>query len=157
MRAVLLAYVGTVITIILVAIISCITIKSSYMDLIENNLDDSIMFAVRSLQTDRSLLYESDYYDFSGSETPHTVAGSNVKRGIDWSSSSLDGFKKDFVDYLTANIDSRVVELDVDFYGADEKNGLLSVKVTGHFVYPFGVTGEVSTYKTVILDKYVKP
>ena len=157
MRSVLLAYIGTIIAILLVAIISCITIKSSYMDLIEQNLDDSIMFAIKSLQTDRNLLYSGGYYNFSVDDTSHTVSSADIKRGIDWNSSDLDDFKKDFVDYLTANIDSRVVELDVDFYGADAENGLLSVKVTGHFVYPFGVEDKVSTYKTVILDKYVKP
>ena len=65
-------------------------------------------------------------------------------------------FKQDFIMYLSSNIDSRVKTLDVDIYGADADKGLLSVEVTAYFHYPTGVVGDVTSYKTVILDKYKK-
>ena len=65
--------------------------------------------------------------------------------------------KNNFIKYLTTNLNSNVTNLDVNIYGADATNGLLSAEVTATFKYPTGNTGTVSCYRTVILDKYLKP
>lgn len=90
-----------------------------------------------------------------------TIDGVNIKELKD------EQFKRDFVSYLVGSIDPKVVDLKVDIYGADAEYGLLSVKVTAKYKYP-GKHGknedgsdkilydEVSSYKTMIIDKNYK-
>lgn len=173
MRTALIAYVGVFSTILLVAIISTITMKSSYAEVISRSLDDSIEYSVKMIQQDRnSLEYNLNKGNKGDIATPSNATPSNARKTkVDWGgtwempseSDDVEGkktrdeeFKQEFVDNLLERIDSRITGLDIDIYGADAEYGLLSVKVTAHFIYPNGVNGEVTSKKTMILDKILK-
>lgn len=143
MRSMVLIYISSLATMLGIAIISFITMKSSYMEAIENNMDDAIVYSVKMLQTDRDLSLNSYYQSSLGFTSQMT-------------DEELSLFKKSFIEYLASHLDERIVKLDVEIYGADDINGMLSVQLTGYFEYPFGVSDHVSTYKTVIMDKYLK-
>lgn len=166
MRSALIAYIGMISTIMLVVIISTITMKSTYAEVISRSLDDSIEYSVKMLQNDRDSIEHK-------LGTPSNATPSNIKpRGkVDWGgtwempdpSTDVEGkktaderFKQDFVDNLLNTIDSRVTGVDIDIYGADAEFGLMSVKVTAYFTYPNGLEGKVESKKTMILDKVLK-
>lgn len=151
MRTMSLLYTGTLMVVLTLGIICSLTMKSSYAETIRDSLDDSIVYSVKLLQQDRDLVvFESA--DGTIREVP--------KQSIDWSSSMGDDevakFKSDFVAYMTANLDSRIDNLQVDIYGVDTSVGALSVGVVAEFTYPSGQKDTVESYKTVILNKYVK-
>ena len=140
--------------------------KSSYAEVISRSLDNSIEYSVKMLQKDRDSIEDKI-------SSPSNASPSNAERKtkVDWNgtwempdpSTDIEGiktanerFKQDFVDNLLESIDSRIKSIDVDIYGADAEYGLLSVKVTAHFTYPNGRDGEVSSKKTMILDKVLK-
>ena len=152
--------------ILLVAIISSIISYSSYSDTVQQNLEESMEFAVQMLRED----YETYYV----AQTDFTQYMDNKHVDIDFetgdSATSIEKknakFKQNFIKYLTTNLNSNVVSLDVNIYGADAVNGLLSAEVTATYRYPvvtsdeegniIPVTGKVSCKRTVILDKYLK-
>lgn len=147
MKTASLVYVGMLMTFLTLGILCILVMKSSYAETIRDNLDDSLIYSVKQFQRDRGLL---EYTDADGSQQDV------VKRSVTWDESDLDGFKKDFIGYLTSNLDQRIYALDVDIYGVDMEVGALSVEVTAHFRYPSGQTDTVSSYKTVILNKFIK-
>lgn len=168
MRTAVLTYSGVMTIILLVAIISVITIKSSYSELIAQSLDDSIEYSVKSLQNDRDGII--DYASPSNAiASPSDAIGMN-KRDIEWNDWTIESnpknkkdvdekFKQDFVRYLTSKIDSRINDLEINIYGADAEYGVMSVEITAYFDYPFGKTGKtdkVVSKKTIILNRELK-
>lgn len=161
MRTAGIVYGGVIMIILVIMILSLVTMKSSYSDQISQSLDDALELAIYMCRADvenKTALSNSSL----GSESNWVnklYSDSDREKSIAWTDESLSEFKQDFVKYLVQNLDARVYSLDVDIYGADEEYGMLSVKVTAHFYYP-GVapgggqpTDEVSTYKTVILNR----
>ena len=70
--------------------------------------------------------------------------------------SDSEEFRKDFTDLLTEKIQKggdKDLDLSVEFYASDEKNGLLSVKVTETFSYPNGRKGTVSDSGIIVLSE----
>lgn len=62
-------------------------------------------------------------------------------------------FLADFVESLLLKVNSDS-EIEVSVAGADEINGLLSIKVTEHFKHPNGKPGKVETERTVVMEQY---
>ena len=162
MRTAVIAYTGFFTTMMLVAIVTSITSYSSYTELNSRKLDDAIELSVKMLQNDREYQFDGagsvvkEYFqstkvtDSNGNELYDTT----VENAVELANNK---FKNDFLSYMTSNINSSDIKsLEVNFYGVDAVNGLLSVEVIADFYYPSGNVGRVSTYKTVILDKYVK-
>ena len=162
MKTAIIAYTGFFATVMLVAIITSVTSYSSYTELTSRKLDDAVMMSVSMLQNDREYQFDGDgrvvkdYFqstkvvDSNGNELYDTTVENAVER-------ANNEFKNNFLSYMTSNLNSSDIKsLKVNFYGVDAVNGLLSVEVIADFYYPSGNVGRVSTYKTVILDKYVK-
>lgn len=158
MRTAVIVYSGVMTIILLVAIISVITMKSSYSESIAQSLDDSIEYSVKSLQSDRD--------DIINYASPSNAL-STAKRKVNWDNWDTVGdpidkkeadekFKQEFIDNLVSNIDSRINKIDINIYGADAEYGLISVKVIAHFDYPFGKEDKVVSKKTIILNKELK-
>ena len=168
MRTAVLTYSGVMTIILLVAIISVITIKSSYSELIAQSLDDSIEYSVKSLQNDRDGIIDYDSPS-NAIASPSDAIGMN-KRDIEWNDWIIESnpknkkdvdekFKQDFVRYLTSKIDSRINDLEINIYGADAEYGVMSVEITAYFDYPFGKTDKtdkVVSKKTIILNRELK-
>ncbi len=131
---------------LLVVILGGLIQKSSYNEVLKDNLDDSILYSVRMLQVDRTGI------DYEGIG----IQG----KDINWGSDSFTGdnaeFKQKFVAYLAKRLNTKITDLDVELYAADSDKGVLSVEVTAHFRYPTGQEDTVSTYKTVILNRFSK-
>lgn len=138
-------YMSVTVAIFMVVILSSLTMRASYADNIQRSLEESIDYSVRLLQIDANRVLDSDN-DMSKDNLMGSVSGI----------SGLSDFKQDFLGYLTKNITTRVHRIDVSIYGADEVNGLLSVEVSAYFKYPSGVEDVVTSYKTVVLNKYKK-
>lgn len=151
MRTMGLLYVGTFMVILTLGIICTLTMKSSYAETIRDSLDDSIVYSVKMLQEDRDLVVFEDV-DGTIRNVPQRVVIWEDSIGDD----EVAEFKKDFISYLTASLDSRVDKLEVNIYGVDTNVGALSVGVIAEFTYPSGQKDTVESYKTVILNKYVK-
>ncbi len=143
MRSMVFVYLSSMIAVILIAMISFITMKSSYMEALESNMDDAIVHSVKMLQTDRD-------------KGINSLTLREMKFSSDVAENELTDFKQNFVEYLAGHLDEKLTHLDVEIFGADDINGMISVQLTGYYMYPFGVEDHVSTYKTVILDKYLK-
>ena len=181
MRTSVSMFCATLFMLILCSIFYCITSYSSYRDIVQQNLDESIEFSVNMLQKDmKKSVAEADKltveHGFGYSETdldsqltknsaarvdihedlPTDEVDDDSVRLKNEETNKNTALKEDFVKDLTMNLDSTVNRLDVEIYGADASDGLLSVEVTAFFKYPTGNYGTVSSYKTVILDKYVK-
>lgn len=158
MRTAVMMYVGVFATILLVAILSSLVTHTSYRDMIQTNLDESMEFSLKMLQVSDSGGV-TDEYDKTGefkSYLDGTSYGDNasvsLKKGDDRENDAK--LKEDFLKYLTMNIDSKVTDLQVDIYGADADDGILSAEVTATFMYPSGNKDTVSSYRTIIIDKY---
>lgn len=145
----MMLYVSLIFTVLLVGALTIILMKSSYADVMRDNLDDSILYSLKMLQVDRDVWM--DDWVAKDPMAPRAVTWDSA-----WVNSDNNQFKQKFISYLTGSIDSRVTSLDVSFYGVDSVNGMLSVEVTANFRYPTGVSGSVTTQKTVILEKEVK-
>lgn len=149
-------YTGFFTMILLVAIISSIISYTSYSDTVQQNLEESMEFAVQMLRDDYEDFYAANdtfnkYMD--NKELNINIAAKDSTTGAEKNAK----LKNNFIKYLTTNLNSNVTKLDVNIYGADATNGLLSAEVTATFRYPTGNTGTVTCYRTVILDKYLKP
>lgn len=151
MKSVGLLYCGLIMTVLTVGIICTLTMKSSYAAVMRDSLDDSIVYSVKLLQVDRDLVV---YEDASGNR--YDIPQQEITWGNSMGNDEVADFKADFVSYLTANLDSRINSVEVNIYGVDTEVGALSVGVKAEFTYPSGQTDTVESYKTVILNKYVK-
>lgn len=152
-------------TVLMVAIISVVTMRSSYYEMISESLDDSILYSVKMLQDGRYLGLDSgkvsyfDGKDMHPSDLDYSLISDEKTKQAALLEYNDQRLKADFVDYLTSNLDGRIDSVDIDIYGADAEYGLLSARVTAHFTYP-GVTfgsphrGSVTVYKTAILNRY---
>jgi len=156
MRSALLAYTGIMCAIALVVIISIITMKSSYYELIRQSLDDSLEYTIGLVQIDRHLeagaTGEGGYRDISwasGDSWTNTQSSETDKLVND------EDFKRKFVEYLASNIDSKIDKISIDLYGADSEYGVISVKVRADFKYPFGKQDYVEVVKTILLNKEI--
>ena len=130
MRTTVLSFVSFFILFLEVIILSTIISHSSYKASVEAGLEDSVTTAVSMLQ--------EGYKD-------------KVSGYIE-----VDDLKQSFVNYLAENIDARIKGLTVNFYGADEETGVLSVEVYAKFNYQNGREAEVSCYRTAILNTTLK-
>ena len=134
--------------ILLVAIISSIISYTSYSDTVQQNLEESMEFAVQMLRDDATKYYST------------TTNGYAVEQeSIDLSPEEKNALlKKNFIKYLGQNLskEGNITRLDVNIYGADAVNGLLSAEVIATFKYPTGNEGTVTCYRTVLLDKFLK-
>lgn len=151
MKTVGLLYCGMLMIALTVGIICTLTMKSSYAEIVRDNLDDSIVYSVKMLQVDRDMVV---YEDSSG--TQHKVPQQELNWNTSMGNDEVAKFKEDFISYLTANLDSRIDKIEVNIYGVDTQVGALSVGVIAEFTYPSGQKDTVESYKTVVLNKYVK-
>ena len=142
--------------ILLVAIISSIISYTSYSDTVQQNLEESMEFAVQMLRDDYEDFYTVNENFGNYMNNKGVVINITAKDSTTGAEKNAK-LKNNFIKYLTTNLNSNVTKLDVNIYGADATNGLLSAEVTATFKYPTGNTGTVSCYRTVILDKYLKP
>ena len=183
MKSMVVAYAAILMSCMLVTALAMMTMSSSYSELMQQNLEDAMLLSVDMLRRDRaaSLGVDGVPVSVTGSWADYGTGGGAyvpksdfVPVGREFGDSPADDsmhelgvaddeftarnaqFKKDFVQYLTANLDSRITGIDVSIYGADYLNGILSVELVAHFRYPAGAESTVSTYKTVILDRRVK-
>ena len=150
MRSSVLMYIGLMLTILQLVILTNITAKSSYADSIRESLENSLERSINLTRQDASLHFDNviigteqdDIYD-SGSMSLNNAT-------------SLGDFKRRFVENLNADLDPRIENLTVNIFGADEEKGLLSAEVIAEFQYIGGQTGRVSVRRTVILNKIKK-
>lgn len=149
-------YTGFFSMILLVAIISSIISYTSYSDTVQQNLEESMEFAVQMLRDDYEDFYTVNKNFGNYMNNKGVVVNITAKDSTTGAEKNAK-LKNNFIKYLTTNLNSNVTKLDVNIYGADATNGLLSAEVTATFKYPTGNTGTVSCYRTVILDKYLKP
>lgn len=149
-------YTGFFSMILLVAIISSIISYTSYSDTVQQNLEESMEFAVQMLRDDYEDFYTVNENFGNYMNNKGVVVNITAKDSTTGAEKNAK-LKNNFIKYLTTNLNSNVTNLDVNIYGADATNGLLSAEVTATFKYPTGNTGTVSCYRTVILDKYLKP
>lgn len=149
-------YTGFFSMILLVAIISSIISYTSYSDTVQQNLEESMEFAVQMLRDDYEDFYTVNENFGNYMNNKGVVVNITAKDSTTGAEKNAK-LKNNFIKYLTTNLNSNVTKLDVNIYGADATNGLLSAEVTATFKYPTGNTGTVSCYRTVILDKYLKP
>lgn len=149
-------YTGFFSMILLVAIISSIISYTSYSDTVQQNLEESMEFAVQMLRDDYEDFYTVNENFGNYMNNKGVVINITAKDSTTGAEKNAK-LKNNFIKYLTTNLNSNVTKLDVNIYGADATNGLLSAEVTATFKYPTGNTGTVSCYRTVILDKYLKP
>ncbi len=149
-------YTGFFSMILLVAIISSIISYTSYSDTVQQNLEESMEFAVQMLRDDYEDFYTVNKNFGKYMNNKGVVINITAKDSTTGAEKNAK-LKNNFIKYLTTNLNSNVTKLDVNIYGADATNGLLSAEVTATFKYPTGNTGTVSCYRTVILDKYLKP
>ena len=136
-------YTGFFSMILLVAIISSIISYTSYSDTVQQNLEESMEFAVQMLRDDYEDFYTvnenfGNYMNNKGVVV--NIAAKDSTTGAEKNAK----LKNNFIKYLTTNLNSNVTKLDVNIYGADATNGLLSAEVTATFKYPTGNTGTVS-------------
>lgn len=148
MRSATLMYAGFMFIILELAILSSVISRSVYNEDMQSSLESSVELSMHMLQEGQAekIINES-------SVIPSSSLYESVN-GI--SDSDLDDFKKGFVECLVKNLDSRVDDVTVDIYGADDLHGLLSVEVTAKFEYFSGNQGSVSCYRTMIYDKQLK-
>ena len=149
-------YTGFFSMILLVAIISSIISYTSYSDTVQQNLEESMEFAVQMLRDDYEDFYTVNENFGNYMNNKGVVVNITAKDSTTGAEKNAK-LENNFIKYLTTNLNSNVTNLDVNIYGADATNGLLSAEVTATFKYPTGNTGTVSCYRTVILDKYLKP
>lgn len=149
-------YTGFFSMILLVAIISSIISYTSYSDTVQQNLEESMEFAVQMLRDDYEDFYTVNENFGNYMNNKGVVVNITAKDSTTGAEKNAK-LKNNFIKYLTTSLNSNVTKLDVNIYGADATNGLLSAEVTATFKYPTGNTGTVSCYRTVILDKYLKP
>ena len=144
-------YTGFFSMILLVAIISSIISYTSYSDTVQQNLEESMEFAVQMLRDDYEDFYTVNENFGNYMNNKGVVVNITAKDSTTGAEKNAK-LKNNFIKYLTTNLNSNVTKLDVNIYGADATNGLLSAEVTATFKYPTGNTGTVSCYRTVILE-----
>lgn len=160
MRTAIISYIGFMTTMLLVVILSIVTMKSSYYEIIRQSLDDSLEYTISMIQLDKKLDAESEggcgYANIEWSDGDSWSNLSTQTTDKDNRELSNEIMKKKFVEYLASNIDSKIDTLDIEIYGIDAEYGLISAQITAEFKYPFGAKDEVSVRKTMILNKEIK-
>lgn len=160
MRTAVISYIGFMTAMIMVVILSIITMKSSYYEIVRQSLDDSLEYTIGMIQVDRKLDAESEggggYADIEWSNGDSWSSLNTQTIDKDDRDLNNEVMKKKFVEYLASNVDSKVDTLDIEIYGVDAEYGLISAKVTAEFKYPFGAKDEVSIRKTMVLNKEIK-
>lgn len=146
MKTTIFSYIGFFIITIQLVVLGTIIAKSSYQQTIEQSVEDSMNLAANMLKEEYADNYaiNMELLKSQGYDPNETT--------LTWSSSGLSDWKKEFVTYLSNNIDSRITDLSVEFYAADESKGILSANVTVKFKYLNGKIGEASCYKTIVLN-----
>lgn len=146
MKTTIFSYIGFFIITIQLVVLGTIIAKSSYQQTIEQSVEDSMTLAANMLKEEYADNYaiNMELLKSQGYDPNETT--------LTWSSSGLSDWKKEFVTYLSNNIDSRITDLSVEFYAADESKGILSANVTVKFKYLNGKIGEASCYKTIVLN-----
>ena len=148
MRTTVIGYVGFFIIMLQLLILSTLVSNTSYQDVMTQSLEDSVDLSISMLQLD----FENKLNrEINNSES---ISLDDVKADISWSSeaSQMSDIKKDFIAYMVENLDSRITDINVNIYGADSEDGLLSVEVTAKFKYFDGRPGAVTCYRTAILN-----
>jgi hypothetical protein len=143
MRSTILGYAGFFLIMIQLLVLGTVITKSCYKQEIEQSVEDSMDLAANLLKEGYVERYAEDLA--AAGVTENTS-------GIVWEGSSLSSWKQEFVTYLADNIDSRITDLSVDFYGSDESQGLLSVSVKAQYEYLNNQHGTVECYKTIVLN-----
>ena len=126
-----------------VLIVCNIFSKSIYKDEVQSSVDNSIELAMSLLSQDSMVRLTDTDANFS----------QNTMVNID--TSNLNDLQKNFINILSKNINSKITDLEVNFYAADDDAKLLSVEVIANFRYLDGHIGTVSSYKTMIVDKNI--
>ena len=147
MKANVLMYIGLVLIVLQVSILGNLTAKSCYSDSIKQSLDEALERTMHLTRMDADNQFQmavgSDYDDALGEGTVNLSGG------------SLDTFKTQFVNTFASELDPKINKLEVNIFGADAETGILSVEAIADFTYLGGQTGQVSTYKTMIINKTV--
>jgi hypothetical protein len=150
MKANVLMYMGLIIILLEVVILCNITAKSSYADSIRQSLDESLERTMSLTRVDAE-----GHFELLDESVQNEITGKgNVT--YDGGATGLDDFKKQFVSILVQDLDPKVTDLEINFFGADAETGLLSVEVVATFNYIGGKTGTVSSYKTIIINRTVQ-
>ena len=144
MKANVMAYVGLILLLLQVAIICNITAKSSYADSVRTSLDESLERTMSLLTEDAGLHMEK----VLGSEASNLYGTVTIDN-----EAQLGEFKTNFIKIFAQNLNPKIDNLIINFYGADEEKGLLSVEIIADFTYLGGNKGTVSSYKTMIINK----
>lgn len=147
MKANVMAYIGLILLLLQVAIICNITAKSSYADSVRTSLDESLERTM-SLLTEDSELHMQYVLGSESDNLYGTVTIENEEQ--------LGEFKTKFIRIFAQSLDPKITDLTINFFGADEEKGLLSVEIIADFTYLGGNTGTVSSYKTMIINKTTK-
>ena len=148
MRTVALVYFGGITALYLTAVLSAIIMRSSYAEALESSLETAMTYSVMMCQQDRDVWLSA----YSGDK--ELGSGSVVTWDSGWDDTdTVERFKQEFVNSLSESISANIKGLDIEFYGADDEYGLLSVKATIKFQYPWLQYDEVTRQRTVILDK----
>jgi len=151
MRTVALVYFGGIASLYLIAVLSAIIMRSSYAEMLETGLEDAMTYSVMMCQDDRDVWISS----YSGNKA--LGSGASISWDSTWDDTeAVEKFKQSFVESLSESLKANIKGLDIEFYGADEEYGLLSVKATAKFQYPWLTYDEVTRTRTVILDRVFK-
>lgn len=149
MKANVMAYIGVILIILNVAIMCNITAKSSYSDSVRQSLDESMERTMYLLQTDSNL-----HMDITIPSEKNGLYGTVTLNNA----SDLGDFKTEFIKMFSKNLSPKVTDLTINFFGADEKKGLLSVEIIAKFRYMDNQhEGIVKSYKTIIINREIKP
>lgn len=142
MKTTLISYVSFIAIFLQILILSVIISRSVYSQSIEDSLDESITVAM--------LLTQNSYKE-------HIKEYNKIDNKINWNEeNNLELIKKDFINNLVDNIDSKITDLDINIYAADSENGILSVEVEATYKYLNGLKGKANCYKTLILNSFLE-
>ncbi len=137
----MLGYVFTFLIIINITIVCCLFSKSIYKNEVQTSLDDSIELSMELLRTDNAKRFLND---------PDVDITNNDNLNI-INPETLNDLQTDFTNILTSLVDSKITDMEINFYAADENSKLLSVEVKAKFRYLDGSIGSVSSYKTMVI------
>lgn len=147
MKSNVIMYIGLILLILQIAIICNVTAKSSYSDMIQQSVDESLERTMHAIRLDSAEHNDNEM----ASEKNNLYGAINMNDDAE-----LGEFKEEFLKLLAQNMSSKIDNITVNFFGADKENGVMSIEVIADFSYLGGSRGQVSSYKTMILDKTAK-
>ncbi len=150
MRSNVIMYIGLILTILELVVLTNITAQSSYGDSIRGSLENSLERSIYLTRTDAN---EHQVGTLNATESQELYGSDAIVLKGDMSASD---FKSRFVNHLSTDLDPHITKLDVNIYGADEDKGVLSAEVTATYKYIGGKEGRVTVRRTVILNKIKK-